>query len=285
MAAGKRGTARAVAHPLPRGGLNARAFLPSLRSVAVGAGILLLAAGAYAAAIETSLFAVRTIAISGGSPRVEAEVRKALAPELGRSLLRIDAAALERTAAAIPAVISVRLDRSFPNTLRVRIKPERAVLLLRRAQASWVVSARGRVLREIGNPRRSSLPRLWVPKGTPVRTGATLGRYTGMLAAAAVAPIARDAFPGGVRSVLSSGTQLTLVLGAGPQIRLGDIGDLRLKLAIAKRIMRIAGPGASTNAYIDVSVPERPVLGSLDSAAGATASQATTPDSQVTTTG
>jgi cell division protein FtsQ len=250
-----------VALPAGRGGLDLRSIVPSLKSIAVGVAILGLAAGAYAAALETSIFAVRTIQVSGGSPRVQAEVRRALRPELGKSLLRVDTGAVRRTMAAIPEVISVRLDRAFPHTLRIRIKPEHAVLLLRRATDSWTVSARGRVMRAIRNPLRSSLPRLWVPKSTPVRVGAVLAGSDGALAAAAVAPLARRAFPGGVRSVVLSETELTLVLRSGPQIRLGDLGDLHLKLAIARRILHLAGSAATTGHYIDVSVPERPVLG------------------------
>ena len=45
-------------------------------------------------------------------------------------------------------------------------------------------------------------------------------------------------------------------------MRLGGIGNLRLKLTIAKRILHIAAENSSSHAsYVDVSVPERPVLG------------------------
>jgi len=48
---------------------------------------------------------------------------------------------------------------------------------------------------------------------------------------------------------------LTLLLGSGTEIRLGDSGDLRLKLAIAKQLLPVTN-GAR---YLDISVPERPV--------------------------
>ena len=50
------------------------------------------------------------------------------------------------------------------------------------------------------------------------------------------------------------------MLSSGFQVRLGDAGDIRLKLAIARRVVRAAGVGATTVGYLDVSVPERPVL-------------------------
>ena len=50
------------------------------------------------------------------------------------------------------------------------------------------------------------------------------------------------------------------MLASGFELRLGDAGDVRLKLAIARRIFRAAGVGPTSVGYLDVSVPERPVL-------------------------
>ncbi len=266
MAPSKRGSAtRAVALP------SRRAFalglpVPSIRSALVGLAILIAAAGAYVAARETSIFAVRTLSLSGGSPRVQAEVRKALAPELGRSLLAVSGAAVSHRVTSIPDVVSVRFDRAFPHTLKVSITPERAVLLLRQGKASWVVSARGRVMRKLASPKRSNLPRAWLSKKVEVTVGETLPRLDGALAAAAVAPIAKGAYPGHVRMVTATASSLTLVMRRGTQIRVGDIGNLRLKLAIAARVLHLAAKHESTSdVYVDVSVPGRPVLGSLNS--------------------
>jgi hypothetical protein len=222
-----------------------------------------LVVGAYAVARETSLFDVRTIDIAGGSPRIKAEVRRALQAEVGRSLISLSGADIDRRVAKIPDVVSVSFDRSFPSTLHVTVKAERAVLLVRQGSSSWVVSSRGRVMRKVTKPAKSSLPRLWLPKSVHVAVGEMLPAYDGKLAAAAVAPIAPGSFHGGIRNVASSPEQLTLVLHSGPQIRLGDIGDLRLKLTIARRILHIASASTSSPSatYVDVSVPERPVLG------------------------
>jgi cell division septal protein FtsQ len=232
-----------------------------LRPAAVGAAVAAFALAAYFVARDTSVFAVRTIEVHTGSPRVKGEVEKVLASELGRSLLRIDESLLTRRVEALPDVVSARFERSFPNTLEVTVHGERAVLLVRQGAGSWVVSARGRVMRRVAVPRRSRLPRLWLPKSVRLSVGETLPLDQGRMAAAAVAPIARRAYPGGVRAVVTGTDALTLVLGKGTQVRLGDLGDLRLKLAIARRILHVAATnGDTTPAYVDVSVPERPVL-------------------------
>jgi hypothetical protein len=116
-------------------------------------------------------------------------------------------------------------------------------------------------MRRVAAPRRSRLPRLWLPKSVRLAAGETLPLDQGRIAAAAVAPIARRAYPGGVRAVVTGPEALTLVLGEGTQLRLGDLGDLRLKLAIARRILHVAAAnGDASPVYVDVSVPERPVL-------------------------
>src|SRR5205823_4777953 len=158
------------------------------RSLLVGAGFMLLAGSAYAAALETSAFAVRHLDIVGGSPRVKDELRSALAPELGRSLLRIGAGEVERRGAPLPDVVGVSYDRRFPHTLHSRVEAERPVLLLRRGRHdTWLVSARARVMRRLRTPKLSSLPRVWVPKATTVSVGETLAPRDGGLAAAALA--------------------------------------------------------------------------------------------------
>jgi hypothetical protein len=275
----ERRASRSAAAPPPRRTTRTRKKLVAnrttlivLRTLAVVSGLVVSAGGLYAVGRETSIFAVQTIRVSGGSRRVQAEVRHALAPELGRSLIGISGSDVARRVDPISDVVSVRFDRAFPHTLHVTIRPERGVLLVRQRSAGWVVSSLGRVMRAVKTTKKSSLPRLWLPADVTVQVGERLPLFDGTLAAAAVAPIAPGAFHGGVRSVVSKSDELTLVLGSGTQIRLGDIGDLHLKLTIARRIITIAKSDgvAPAGAYVDVSVPERPVLGSSSTSQGST---------------
>jgi len=256
----RRALARTAALPAPGRFPSLRRWLPSTRSLLLGVTLVALAVGGYVAARETSVFAIHSLAVRGGSEQLQAEVQDALAPELGRSLVAIGAGDVEQRLAAVPGVLAVRIDRSFPHTLKVVVTPERPVLLVRRGKDTWVVSARGRVLRKVANPGESSLPRLWAPKGTPVRVNRILSPERGGAAATALAPLAAARFPAHVRTVRAMDGELTLVLRSGLELRLGDTGDLRLKLAVARKLLLIQGPDPSA-AYIDVSVPQRPVAG------------------------
>jgi cell division protein FtsQ len=213
------------------------------------------AAGAYALARETAIFALDRIEVEGASPTVAKAVRAALKPYVGRSLVQFDADAAGRRLSAVAEVADARFDRAFPHTLKVRVRLERPVAILRQGARAWLVSASARVLRELDRPY-PRLPRIWLPRTVEVALNSTLAGL-GARGVAAVAPLRPLRVPADVRQVLVGNAELTLVLASGTEIRLGDSGDLRLKLSIVKQLLPITG-GAR---YVDVSVPERPVAG------------------------
>ncbi|MDE3025069.1 MAG: FtsQ-type POTRA domain-containing protein [Acidobacteriota bacterium] len=225
-----------------------------LLAIAIVAPIVLV--GAYFAARETSMFAVRTIAVSGGTPAVQSQVRAALAPLLGRSLLALDGGALERRVDALPTVVSTTYDRAFPHTLRVRIVPEVAVAVLHRGNEAWLVSGRGRAIRQIRAGTQLGLPRIWVPTAAQVAAGGFLAPDAGGTAARALALAA--GFPARFTTVSFAHGELTMELRVGVELRLGEPVDVRLKLAIARRALRVLPPGST---YLAVAVPQRPVAG------------------------
>src|SRR5581483_8885942 len=104
----------------------------------------------------------------------------------------------------------------FPHTLRVYIRLERPVALLRQGPSAWVVSARGRVLRTVQRPY-PRLPRLWARSDVSVAVDATL---TGpeREASAALGAAARSRLAGHVQTVLPLAGALTLVLRSGLRV-------------------------------------------------------------------
>jgi hypothetical protein len=104
---------------------------------------------------------------------------------------------------------------------------------------------------------------MWVPGETTVAVGAIIGTDSGARAAAAAAALVRGRLPADVQFVRAGPRELTLVLRSHTEVRLGDLGDMRLKLAIARRILLAVGVEI-LGGYIDVSVPERPVVAGLN---------------------
>src|SRR5262249_40883353 len=153
---------------------------------------------------------------------------------------RVDSGTINDRLATLPAVRSFSYDRAFPHTLRVVVRAERAVLVVRQGDRAFLVAATGRVLRPLPHPRLSRLPRLYVKKDVALTVSSTAPPAV-RGAAAALAVIRDAALPTGVRFVRGGAEELTLLLGSGFEVRLGDAADLRLKLAIARRILHITG--------------------------------------------
>lgn len=237
-------------------------FLPSGRSLLIGAAFLLTAAGLYGLARETSMFAVHAVEVEGASADVAAQVRRVLRAYEGRSLVAVDAEAVEQSVAGLASVRSSTVDRAFPHTLRVHVVPELPVAVLRRGAESWLVSARGRVIGEIERGMQRTLPRIWLPPRTELEVGALLADDPGGLAARSLAAFVGSGFPKRIVFVRALNGQITLGMRGGLEIRLGDPSDLRLKIAIVHGILpMLALPAAGGPDYLDVAVPERPVAG------------------------
>jgi cell division protein FtsQ len=224
--------------------------------VAVALVLVASGFGAYFGARQTGIFALDRIQVTGAPPSTAARIRAALRGYVGKSLVRFDRADAARRLAAVSEIADARFDRDFPHTLRIRVRLERPVAVLRRGSDAWLVSSSARVLEHLDKRPYPRLPRIWLPAGTDISVNSTLAGV-GASGVAAVAPLRPLHLVGRVRQVLAGDGQLTLVLASGTELRLGDSGDLRLKLSIAKQILPLAA-GAS---YVDVSVPERPVAG------------------------
>jgi cell division septal protein FtsQ len=256
----KPGRQKAVALPRPRvlGVGKLANTLPSGRALALGFGLLAAGLLAYLGARETSLFAVRSIRISGAPPRVATHVRGALAPLEGRSLVGLDRNAIEHRLSSLPDVAAATVDRDFPHTLRVAVIPAHSIAVLRRGPSAWIVSSDGRVIRTAGRLASPRLPRIWVQRAATVDEGATVGDTDAARAIAALATARHAHFIARIATVRASDHELTFVLLSGLELRFGDTGDLPLKLAVAKRLVPfVQGAGG----YVDVAVPERPVAG------------------------
>ena len=245
--------------------VDARALarlVPSARSVIAGCALVVAAAGVYAAARATSVFAVRTVEVRGAPPLVEREVRDAVRPLVGTSLLALPSGRVEHLVESLPTVAAASHDRAFPNTLVVFVAAERPLAVLRRGAESWLLSSRGRVMRTLAPRARPPLPRIWVARDVSVTLGGTIADTQVTRAARALR--AAEAAPAlaGVRTVRATPRELTLLFRSGLAVRLGNESALGLKVAVAAEIL---SRGRSGLEYLDVNVPSRPVARTLNS--------------------
>jgi cell division protein FtsQ len=230
-------------------------FAPTPRSLVVGLGVLAMALGGYLLARESSLFAIDRIEVRGASPQVAHQVDAALVSVVGRPLVGLDGSSVLDKVDALPTIVSASYDRAFPHTLRITVVQERPAAVLRRGADSWLVSSRGRVMERLPSTAVPTLPRIWISTRTTVQAGAEL-TAAGAATAAHAAGLA-GAFGHRVASVSDTGGLLVFHLRSGIELLLGR-GDVKLKVAVAERVLPLLPAGAT---YLDVSNPGRPVSG------------------------
>jgi cell division septal protein FtsQ len=239
-------------------------MLPSGRSLAVGFVLLVGGIFAYVVARQTSVFALRAVEVSGAPPALEREVRTALDPLHGRSLLTLEPHEIQERLALLPSVGTASYDRAFPHTLRIWVTPERAAAGLRSGPRAWLLSAHAKVLRPLAKRPLPRLPRIWAGRSIQPRVGFVPGDV-GLTRAAGLVARASRAEPRLARRIstvrLEEG-RLTFVLRSGTELRLGSARNLGLKLAVAARVLTVL-PALERQrlGYLDLSVPTRPVAG------------------------
>lgn len=239
-------------------------LVPSGRSLAVGFGLLAAAAALYAGARETAVFAVREVDVLAVSPAQQRLVGRALGDLEGLSLLEVDESEIQRRLDGLPQVHLLGFDRAFPDGLRVEVSVERPAAVLRRGGDRWLVSAEGRVLRRLEVRLRRPLPVVWLERSAEPEVGTILREPEPARAIQAVAAITAAA-PNLGRRVwyvkTGAADTMTAVLADRFEVRLGRPNDLLLKLAVTRRVLATMRREGAGGAYLDVSVPERPVVG------------------------
>jgi len=218
-------------------------------------GLVAVVVAAYWGARASAFFAVERIEVRGAGPPIAREVERATRDVVGMSLLALDTEAIEGTVRNLPSVAAASVDRAFPHTLVVKVAPVRAVAVARRGTRAWLVTASNRVIRAVDLRAEPGLPRLWLPRKFSIEVGRALpAAYEP--ATHALAALQDIEMPGRVRAVRATRGELTLVLRSGFEIVLGNANDLLVKLAVAARVLPRVDPGM---AYLDVTVPDRPV--------------------------
>lgn len=238
--------------------------VPWRQAGAIVLGVCAVLALLYLAARETPVFALRTIQVSGGPPATRLAVAKTAQPFLGESLAALNGGALVDELEALPTVRSASYDRAFPSTLRIFVRPEQPLALARVGGAGWIVSERGRIIREATAQSASGLPRYRIP----ALSGAEPGRFLtdrkskAVLAALALVP---SRFPARIARAGFDGFELTMELRTqwgAPELRLGEPLEVGVKLEVAALVLRsLSQEERLSTAYLDVSVPERTVTG------------------------
>lgn len=209
---------------------------------------------------------VVTSVIAPDTQRVAAaDIRTALDGAVGVNLLRVRTDSLAGKLRSIPYVREAHVYRRFPNSLEVRVVEYVPFGRIRDGSGEeWLVSAEGRVLeRMTPGSERPAGPAMVPEQEMRPEAGQMLpGIFHGGLELLALlngSEYWTAAHPVSTLAVDAEG-RLTMVLGRGAEVRLGDAVDLEVKLRVAEQVVSTWLASGRSLQYVDVQAWERPVV-------------------------
>lgn len=221
------------------------------RAGVVGIALLALVAGYMLLVRDSSLVAVERVSVTGAErePAVEAALAAA-ATEM--TTLHVDEDALRAAVADQPSVLALDATADFPHGLTIEVDVRRPVAYLE-ASGGTILAGDGVVL-DTGVERPEGVP------AVEVDGAAVEGRADGAaLALARVLGASPEVLLAEAESAEITDDGPVVSMGPGIELRFGDPSQADLKWSAAAAI--IADPDLDSAAYIDLSVPSRPVIG------------------------
>jgi len=207
---------------------------------------------------RSSLLAVETITVDGATQADVDVIRQASGIEDGEPILFVDLGSAEAAVESVPWVATARVTRELAHTIRIEITERVPVAWFARGDGTIaLVDASGRVLGPVAAPpllaELQGLEELTTPPGARI-TPAGLAEVT-----SALPEDLRRRVRAVVRVDDGGVAAATLVLGDGPEVRLGSLDELEEKGSAAVAVL--SALGESRPGYIDVRVPSAPVTG------------------------
>jgi cell division protein FtsQ len=222
--------------------------------VLVAVAAIALFTGATWTTTRSALLDVDHIEISGGLLVTPDEATTGAGLRRGQPMLSVDTVVAERHLLRLPWVKTALVERAFPNTVRIHLTERVAAAIAARPAGGWVLlDTGGRVLAE--RPER--------PGDLPEVIGAGATPAPGVpLAAARPALDVVAALPEAIRRQVTNATLdgEAVILHTGVrEIRIGPPTQLAAKVAALSVLLERIG--SRSVAFVDVRVPQAPVVG------------------------
>lgn len=223
----------------------ARARRRRIRAAApwgAGAAVVVLLAGVFFVATQTSLMGVDLIRVTGVSILDPDDVRAAAQIPDGTPLARVDTALVARRVGALAPVATVDVGRSWPNTLTIAVVERTPAAVVQQEDRFGLMDGTGVVYLTVGD-RPAGLPLIQVADPGPdnPETKAALAVLRDLT------PQLREQL---AKLIVEAPARIRLELAKGRTIVWGDASQSDLKARVATALL------ARKGTQIDVSAPE-----------------------------
>lgn len=213
--------------------------------------------GAVAYALRTPSLQVKEVDIAGVGICDRATVESIGRAALGQNILILRKSPIERRIRSLSQVERVKMGRSFPNRVWIRIWERRPDAVLTDGRRWWLMQDDGLVFHSAAGPPKG-VPVLRVEDCGPVKVG-RICESTRVRYALQVLRCGRDeGLKLGKISVDPQG-DMCLNMGSDFYVRLGQPNEIALKISLLRSALVYKPSIAKEALYIDVSCPAAPV--------------------------
>jgi cell division protein FtsQ len=226
--------------------------------------VLLVAMGAFVFAgvvylvVESPALDVDHVRVSGTRNLTAQQVIDTAAVPRGAALLRVDTGAVAHRLEALPWVEHAKVSRDVPGTLRITVTEYAPTAYVRIPTGGVaLVAPTGHVI------ARAATPPVGAVEIVGLRRVPALGALVSPPSSAGIVRVLPAALARQVSAVDVGGDGVSLKLARGGDVRLGSLTDLRAKAASALAVLDRVG--TQPFVYLDVSMPETPVVGETGS--------------------
>lgn len=197
-----------------------------------------------------SLLGVRSVTVTGTTVLTDDQVREAAAVPIGQPMLGLDSAAVAGRVAALAPVAQVRVERSWPSTVLMRVTERVPVAFEPTGTGARLVDGSGLFFATVPTPPPApplGLPELHATDGEPARAAATV--------IAELADPAHRALRAELMSVSAdSPADVRLSLRGDRTVRWGSVADSDRKAMVLAVLL--SQPGK----IYDVASPDLPTI-------------------------
>ncbi len=196
----------------------------------------------------SDVLALEEVHVDGAAGALEAEVRAAGEPPMGRPLVQVDTDAIADAVRDLPEVADVSVSRSWPRAITITVQPRIAAAAITDGASWWQVDAEG-VLFGNTPERPDGLPVLDAPAGdSPAEKAA---RAAGVAVITGLPAEVADLVVG-VAAPTEASVELTL--DGGATVSWGTAGEIDRKSEV---LLALLEEDAS---HYDVSAPSNPAI-------------------------
>lgn len=216
-----------------------------------------LVSGAASFAVKTPALEIKEVKIKGVRLADRAAVEEAARSALGRNILVLRKSPIISKIASIHEVKSVRMGRSFPNGVWVRVWERKPDAVLTDGRVHFMVQRDGFVFHKTGGAIRG-LPTLSIPACTDL----TAGRYARSESVVDALEVLRCVRREGLKAdkiSVDRGGDICLNMGGNFYVKIGQPDEVAKKMSILRSALIYKPSIAREAAYIDLTCPSAPV--------------------------